>query len=92
MRETLGNEYTVAVCKLYKKAVPAFADLVCYWFHKAGKLVMDGKLTRAGLVATNSIRGGRNRTVLDRIVDTAAIFDTWADEPWVVDGPRCAFR
>ncbi len=86
MRETLGDEYTAAVRKLYKKAVPAFADLVCYWFHKAGKLVMDGKLTRAGLVATNSIRGGRNRTVLDRIVDTAAIFDAWADEPWVVDG------
>ena len=86
MRETLGDEYTNAVQKLYKKAVPAFADLVCYWFHKAGKLVMDGKLTRAGLVATNSIRGGRNRTVLDRIVDTAAIFDAWADEPWVVDG------
>jgi len=86
MRETLGDEYTVTVRKLYKKAVPAFADLVCYWFHKAGKLVMDGKLTRAGLVATNSIRGGLNRAVLDRIVDTAAIFDAWADEPWVVDG------
>ena len=38
------------------------------------------------LVATNSIRGGRNRTVLDRIVDETAIFDAWADEPWVVDG------
>ena len=30
MRETLGDEYTNAVQKLYKKAVPAFADLVCY--------------------------------------------------------------
>ena len=86
MRDTLGDEYTDTVRKLYKKAVPAFADLVCYWFHKAGKLVMDGKLARAGLVATNSIRGGRNRAVLDRIVATATIFDAWADEPWVVDG------
>ena len=81
MRETLGDEYTNTVRKLYKKAVPTFADLVCYWFHKAGKLVMDAKLTRVGLVATNSIRGGRNRAVLDRIVDTVAIFDAWADEP-----------
>ena len=86
MRETLGGAYTDTVRKLYKGAVPAFADLVCYWFHKAGTLVMDGKLARAGLVATNSIRGGRNRAVLDRIVDTTAIFDAWADEPWVVDG------
>ena len=31
----------------------------------------DGKLGRAGLVATNSIRGGRNRAVLERIVEQA---------------------
>ena len=86
MRETLGDEYTDAVRRLYKKDVPAFADLVCYWFHKAGGLVARGVITRAGLVATNSIRGGRNRAVLDRIVKDSAIFDAWSDEPWVVDG------
>ena len=41
---------------------------------------------RAGLVATNSIRGGRNRAVLDRIAKDTAIFDAWSDEPWIVDG------
>ena len=85
-REVLGDDYTEAVRNLYKHAIPAFADLVCYWFHKAGELVAEGQLARAGLVATNSIRGGRNRAVLDRIVAESAIYDAWADEPWIVDG------
>jgi hypothetical protein len=45
-----------------------------------------GDLKRAGLVATQAIRRGSNRTVLDRIAVEATIFDAWADEPWVVDG------
>ena len=85
-RETLGDDYTDAMRRLYKGAVPAFADLVCYWFYKAGKLVADNKIDRTGLVATNSLRGGLNRTVLDRIVQDNVVFDAWSDEPWVVDG------
>jgi type II restriction/modification system DNA methylase subunit YeeA len=38
------------------------------------------------LVATNSIRGGANRTVLNQIVSDSRIFDAWSDEPWVIDG------
>ncbi|MYE29894.1 MAG: class I SAM-dependent DNA methyltransferase [Gammaproteobacteria bacterium] len=85
-RETLGDDYIEAVRGLYRDAVPAFADLVCYWFHKAGKLMASGRVSRAGLVATNSIRGGKNRVVLDRIVGESMIYDAWANEPWVVDG------
>ena len=66
--------------------MPASADLVCYWFSKAGALVAKGSIARAGLVATNSIRGGNNRPVLDRIVADCSIFDAWSDEPWVIDG------
>ena len=86
MRQILGDEYTDKIRKLYAKSVPAFADLVCYWFHKAGNLVATGQIAGAGLVATNSIRGGLNRVVLDRIAGQGAIFDAWSDEPWVVDG------
>ena len=86
MREVLGDQYTDNLRGVYRRAVPAFADLVCYWFHKAGELVSQGKIARAGLVATNSIRGGRNRVVLDQIVEQNAIFNAWSDEPWVVDG------
>ena len=86
MRGGLGHDYTERLRGTYRGSVPSSADLVCYWFHKAGKLVANGKVVRAGLVATNSIRGGNNRAVLDRIVEHGTIFDAWSDEPWVVDG------
>ena len=86
MRDVLGDRYTEGIRKVYQSHLPAFADLVCYWLHKAGVLVACGTVKRAGLVATNSIRGGRNRTVLDKIAESTRIFDAWADEPWIVDG------
>ena len=86
MRGGLGHEYTERLRRTYRGSVASSADLVCYWFHKAGRLAAQGKLARAGLVATNSIRGGNNRAVLDRIVEDSSIFDAWPDEPWVIDG------
>ena len=86
MRDGLGHDYTERLRRAYRGSVPASADLVCYWFHEAGRLVAQGRISRAGLVATNSIRGGNNRQVLDRIVDDCAIFDARSDEPWVIDG------
>ena len=77
----LGEEHVSKVFAAYAGLVPVEADLVCYWFHKAGALVAEGRLARAGRVATNSIRGGRNRAVLDWIVKDSAIFDAWFDEP-----------
>ncbi len=41
---------------------------------------------RAGLVTTNSIRGGASRRVLDPIADAGAIWEAWADEPWTLQG------
>ena len=86
MRDGLGHEYTERLRRTWRRSVPASADLVCYWFAKVGALVAEGKIARAGLVATNSIRGGNNRPVLDRIAADCAIFDAWSDEPWVIDG------
>ena len=86
MRGGLGHEYTERLRRAYRGSVPSSADLVCYWFHKAGDLVAQGRIARAGLVATNSIRGGNNRSVLDRIVEHSTIFNAWSDEPWVIDG------
>jgi len=45
-----------------------------------------GGMKRAGLVTTNSIRGGASRKVLDPIAGADAIWEAWADEPWVLDG------
>ena len=85
-RRALGDAYTESLRSAYAGRVPGGADLVCFWFGKAGNLVAEGKIARSGLVATNSIRGGANRFVLDRIVERVAIFDAWSDEPWVVNG------
>ena len=57
----LGNDYASRLRRTYAGRLPAQADLVCYWFEKAGKQIQSGKATRVGLVATNSIRGGANR-------------------------------
>jgi type II restriction/modification system DNA methylase subunit YeeA len=81
----LGEDYTVALRRAWP-AVPGGADLVCYWFAKAWAMMTAGRLTRAGLVATNSIRGGANRKVLSPIVEGGRIFEAWSDEDWTVEG------
>ncbi|MDE2992096.1 MAG: class I SAM-dependent DNA methyltransferase [Chloroflexota bacterium] len=86
LRGTLGDEYVEALQRNYGERIHGEADLVCHWFDKAQRLIAGGGLVRAGLVGTNSIRGGRNRPVLDRIIEQGAIFDAWSDEPWVVEG------
>ena len=86
LRGMLGGEYVELLQQLYGERTHGEADLVCHWFDKAARLIVDKKIVRAGLVATNSIRGGRNRAVLDRIVEDGVILDAWANEPWVVDG------
>ncbi|MGL4237086.1 class I SAM-dependent DNA methyltransferase [Tabrizicola sp.] len=85
MIRELGEDYTVALRKAWDN-VPGGADLVCYWFAKAWEQVRAGDLARAGLVATNSIRGGANREVLRPIVEGGRIFAGWSDEGWTVDG------
>lgn len=86
MRAELGDAYTEALRAAYKGRVPGGADLVCYWFEQARRVMAEGRLKRAGLVSTNSIRGGKNREVLDAIVKQTRIFEAWSDEAWVNDG------
>lgn len=86
MRAELGNEYTELLREVFKGRLPGGSDLVCYWFEKARAQIEAGKLQRAGLVATSSIRGGKNREVLDRIVGTSQIFEAWGEQPWVNEG------
>ncbi|MEP9398118.1 DNA methyltransferase [Mesorhizobium sp. KR2-14] len=86
MLDRLGTPYVQQLRQLFINRVPGGADLVCYWFEKARELISSGQTSMAGLVATNSIRGGANRRVLDRIADMGGIFDAWADERWIVEG------
>ena len=86
MRSELGDAYTDALRKVYAGRVPGGADLVTYWFDKAGRAIAEGRLGAAGLVATNSIRQRANRQVLEGVLRAAPIFEAWADLPWVNAG------
>ncbi|MCA3439352.1 MAG: class I SAM-dependent DNA methyltransferase [Rhodobacter sp.] len=82
----LGEAYVDALFSAYDGVVKRESDFVCYWFAKAWQEIAAGDLQCAGLVATNSIRGGTNRDVLSRIADLGRIFNAWSDEKWTVDG------
>ena len=86
MRFNVGDEYVDALFTVYDGRVPREADFVCYWHEKARAMVEAGTVSRAGLLATQGIRGGANRRVLERMKASGDIFLAWADEPWVLDG------
>lgn len=86
MRSQLGADYTDTLRKCYEGRVPGGADFVTFWFEKARAQIEASKCTAAGLVGTNSVRGGANRKVLDRIVASGRIFEAWSDEPWINEG------
>jgi len=82
----LGQDYTDALRRVYGDRLPGQSDLVCYWPEKARAMVEAGVVQRAGFVTTNSIRGGKNRTVLERVKATGELFMAYPDEPWAQDG------
>lgn len=86
MLRGLPEDYANALRAAYAGRVPGGADLVCYWFEKANDAIKAGALQCAGLVATNSIRGGKNREVLKHIIQTSRIFNAWSDEEWINEG------
>ncbi len=85
-RRELGDAYVAALDQAFAPRVPGASDLVCYWFDKALSAIKSHGLGAAGLVATNSIRGGANRTVLESINRDSRIYDAWSDETWVNEG------
>ena len=86
LRDGLGDEAVERMFAAFEGVVSREADLVCYWFAKARNQIAAGQTLRAGLVSTNSIRGGANREVLDEIAEMGRIYEAWSDEPWIVDG------
>ena len=86
LRSELGDEYVEELFATYGNRIPNFADLCCYWFEKARDLVEHRKCKRAGLLATQGIRGGLNRAVLNRVKETGDIFFAVSDREWILDG------
>ncbi len=85
-RETLGEKYADTVYNLYGNRIPNFSDLCCYWFEKARAQIDAGATTRAGLLATQTIRSQSSRPVLTRIKTTGDIFTAISDSDWVLEG------
>ena len=86
MRTELGDDYVDRLRTLYADRIPGQSDLACYWFEKARKQISDGKSRRAGLLATQGIRGGANREVLKRIKESGNIFFAESDRDWILNG------
>jgi len=82
----LGPQYTQSLRAAFAVSIRGSVDLVCYWFDKSLRQIAAGRSRRAGLVGTNSIRGGANRQVLDAIIHSSRIVEAWSDEPWILDG------
>ena len=86
LRSNLGDHYVDALYRVFDGRVPRQADFVTYWHEKARAMVQAGRAKRVGLLATQGIRGGANRQVLERIKETGDIFVAWSDQPWVLSG------
>ena len=86
MLSELGEGYMTALRQVWDDRLSRFSDLCCYWFEKSRKQIEDGKSRRAGLLATQGIRGGANRRVLERIKKSGDIFFAESDRDWVLDG------
>ncbi len=86
IRGELGDKCTEALFKLYGDRLPNFSDLVCYWFEKARAMIEAGQVKRAGLLATQAIRAGASRKVLERINQSGNMFWAQSDREWILDG------
>ncbi|HEY5345887.1 MAG TPA: DNA methyltransferase [Verrucomicrobiae bacterium] len=86
MRGELGDDYVEELRKIYGNRIPGQSDLCCYWFEKAREQIEKKKCERAGLLATQGIRGGANREVLKRIKETGDIFFAESDCAWILAG------
>jgi type II restriction/modification system DNA methylase subunit YeeA len=86
LRANLGEEYVDAIFKVWNGRVSRDADLCCYWFEKARAQIEAGRCERACLLATQGIRGGENRKVVERIKQTGDIYFAVSDRDWILDG------
>jgi hypothetical protein len=86
LRTNLGDAYVDDLFEVYDGRVPREADFVTYWHEKARAMVAEGRTKRVGLLATQGIRGGANRKVIERIKESGDLFLAWSDEPWILDG------
>lgn len=86
MRGELGDSYVSELRRTFAERIPGQSDLCCYWFEKARAQIERKACRRAGLLATQGIRGGASREVLKRIKESGDIFFAESDRDWVLAG------
>jgi hypothetical protein len=86
MIRELGEAYTTQLRKAFEGSVPGGANLVCFWLAQAKNALSHDRAQRAGFVTTNAVRTGADRRVVELLARSAAIFEAWSDEPWIIDG------
>jgi hypothetical protein len=94
MRSILGEGYAEALRETYGE-VPASADYVMYWWHKAAQLTRAGAVRRFGLITTNSFSQAFARRVADMHLAAdppLSIVFAIPDHPWVDTSDGAAVR
>lgn len=86
LRRELGDSTTDYIHQAYSEEISRRVDLCVYWFYKSLQAVRSGRAKRVGLIATQGIRGGPNRAVMDLINKETNLFEAWDDLPWILDG------
>jgi len=86
LRRRRGDEYVEKLFAAWDGQVARESDLCCYWFEQGRRAIEAGRAKRVGLLATQAIRGGANRRVLQRIKESGDIFYAQADRKWIQDG------
>jgi hypothetical protein len=86
LRRGLGDAYVDALYRIFGDRLPGMSDFCAYWHEKARAAIAAGSVRRAGLLATQGIRGGLGRRVLERIKESGDIFFARADDTWVLSG------
>jgi len=86
MRGALGHDYVDKLRTLYADSLPMQSDVCCFWFEKSRRQIEKSFCKRAGLLATQGIRGGSNRESLNRIKSSGDIFFAESDRNWILNG------
>jgi hypothetical protein len=88
MRDALGDGYTELIRKIYTE-ISETVDYVMYWWEKAAILLKNQKLSRFGLITTNSISQVWQRKVIENHLSSKKsikLFFAIPNHPWADGG------
>ncbi len=86
LREGLGDSYVDALKKVFGADLPIGSDYCCYWFDHGRRACLRSHHASVGLLATQGIRSGSSRRVLQRIATDVGIMGAHSDLPWFLEG------